>query len=221
MRNLMTKYSPMRQATPSMGIIRTQFSPDSKIVLGTDGAGNVSAWDISSGRLLRTFQNTAKDKPVQFINSGAETLVTLASAGEPVTYHVEMWKTGSNETPLSLEGVPSLPTHLIAIGKSGLIAAGTKSGSVYVWEANSGRLSLEFPGENAAVRSIAVSHDGNKIAALYKGGKLKIWDVQLNVLYQAIDLPSGLSGSVSYAAGSDDLVVVQNHSVTIFARYKL
>jgi WD40 repeat protein len=155
------------------------FSPDGKRLLAIEDHEAVSVWDVPASKQLHRFPIRELAGRVVFSGNGEQVV-----AGT-FTGWLMLWDSATGKQIASYQGPCE---RLIGIGArpdGTLVAAGLAHQAIRVWEVASGRELLSPSGPQAAVTTLAFSHDGK---VLWSGGTdgARAWEVatgkQLRVL---------------------------------------
>jgi WD40 repeat protein/serine/threonine protein kinase len=150
------------------------FSPDGK-QLASARFGKVTMWDVASGEEIKTFNVARSFRAFAFSPDGKRLAVRSVTGwitvwdwttGEKV-FDIKSWVAALSSIPSSGPGAFSFTEG----GKRILMA--NANGMVKVWELASGEEVLTLKGPAG---SIAVSHDGKRLASMAHGG-VKVWDL--------------------------------------------
>ena len=183
--------------------------PDGRtVVTGGDRDARIRFWDASSGRPV--LQLEGSDISCFAASGDGETLVTGSNLGE-----LRIWrrpkrewqsnvlrghrKSGHGSTRGLWESSSVDWVTSVAISRDGrTIASGSYNGSLYVWEASTGKRTREVvravAGNQSAVTEVAFSNDGALLAWYAKGDSIVITDL-------ATGHPVGRLRSRNYAEG--------------------
>jgi WD40 repeat protein len=77
----------------------------------------------------------------------------------------------------TIEGHERLITCLAFSPDGSLLAGGTSSGEIWLWNPKNGGVSLRIEAGNTPVRSLAFAPDGRTLATLLFGTPAQLWDL--------------------------------------------
>jgi WD40 repeat protein len=158
--------------------------PDARTLLSLSAEdGTIRVWDVASRRELCSFNGTyaaltrdGKNVALMASKGDAIRLVDIHSRQQRLLFpgpdHPNMGGTGP-------------PFECSADGK--LVAAGTNSGAIRLWDLESGAECTGFPGNGKAVHSLAFSPDAKLLALGSNDNMIRIWDKETGKL--CISLP--------------------------------
>ncbi len=160
------------------------ISPDSRSLASVSRDGTVKIWDLGSGKLLRT---AAQRHPHGVAYSPDGRRVVSNSSGEIVLWNAA---TGERERTMSTSSIqPHIATS--AYSPDGKwVATGGGPGVVQLWEADTGKRLASLPGQTGAaaeacvvtatcaIESIAISRDGQWLAAGSDDDTVKLWQLK-------------------------------------------
>jgi WD40 repeat protein len=180
------------------GVERVAFSPDGSCLLTTSGDATVAVWEPRTGRQLMA---VASGYHGAFVAAGA----VFGLAGTRVAYrmpHLLDAKTGAVATTLRPQG----HVTCLAASPNGLVrAAGMAIGSIDLADFATGKRIAMLIGHRAAVRALAFSADGRRLAAGSTDGSVRLWDVRSSPnAATAIRVFSGHEGVVETVLFSPD-----------------
>jgi WD40 repeat protein len=171
------------------------ITPDQGMSLDKNISGGLHIWDVATGKEARFLATPGEGfGHVTLSNDGGR--LAAASGGSVRVWDTKTWKQLADH-----------PTHRadvesIAISKDGLVLTGSMDFSARLWTLKDGAAIHRFQCAYWA-RSVAMTPDGSRAAALSNGDELLVWDtVSGKTLYQ---LPGhSRTGSPHFMGISDD-----------------
>jgi WD40 repeat protein len=150
------------------------FSPDGKsLVVGgqTGAAGEVSMWEVGTGKLKHALETGKYVNAVAFSPDG--TLVAAATGGE--TVHV--WDVAKGEEVVALKGSSGWHGSVAFAPDGRTVAAGGSDGKVRLWDARTGELLATLKGHGAEVFAVAIAPDGKTLASTGQDQTVRLWPI--------------------------------------------
>jgi RNA polymerase sigma factor (sigma-70 family) len=171
-------------------VLCAAFSPDAtKLALGGARAGKIDARtfgiigtlrlvEVASGKLLHNFELEEKDGGIRGVAFSADGQLIAAGSDDRV---LRLWDavTGTHVRRLHGRGKGLANGHPVAFSPDGRTVAGggTIAQGVQLWSVASGKLlHEELEAHQAALRAVAVSRDGKRIASGSEDASLRVWD---------------------------------------------
>jgi hypothetical protein len=152
----------------------TVFAPDGRTLASVDGQRNIHLWDVASQQLKDTFR-TRKGRILclDFSLDGQE-LTAVDEYGQVTAWRLN---TGRVQTTFRLESYQGDRVCAAFSPDRRRFVTGTRSGTVQLWEAHSGKLLATLHGHRSAVYCLAFSADGQLLASGSRDGTARLWDM--------------------------------------------
>jgi RNA polymerase sigma factor (sigma-70 family) len=151
------------------------FSPDGKsLAVGGQfrgGSGEVSLWDVKTGKLKHRLEQTNYVNAVAFSRDGQ----VVASGGGGASVH--LWVVAKGAEVVELKGSEGGHRSVAFSPDGRLVAAGGLDGRVRLWDVKTGELKAALKGHTEQVYSVAFSPDGKTLASTGQDQTLRLWPV--------------------------------------------
>lgn len=178
------------------------FSPDGKSLATAGYDQKIVVWNVRDGsKRFEPIYDSAGVTSVQFSPDGKQLLtvgaqVTLTDLG------------GDFPTTVKTLALPELYLYKAIYSPDGKTIAVTAGTNVILWQPNAvGRFSMTLDAQSEAVRSVAFSPDGTKLASASQDGSLTLWDSATGDTVWRYDDPNGY-GFLSAAFNPDGTKVI-------------
>src|SRR5262249_25090989 len=151
------------------------FSPDGRTLASGGMQVNVKLWDVATGKERATFQQTAVTC-LAFSPDGATLCVGSWIHSETT---LQLWDVATGRQLTPLRGHVPSTTFSVAFAHDGrTVAAGTKAGTVFLWDVAARQLMRRFHAHEHDVQ-IAFSPDDKTLVSTSRWGneRVKVWDV--------------------------------------------
>lgn len=186
---------PINSLSIGQGIVTSlAFSPDSA-VLGSVGYNGIMQLRLmSDGRSRALAGSAAATQALAFLNNAR-----LAAITDQQT--VVLLDLGQDSTT-ELRGLSSPPLSVAASADGSLLASGTMSGTVTLWDGASGEQRGELQGDLPAAL-LAISSDGERIAVAGPPAdpRLQIWNTRSETLLQTVATEDAPFSSIAFQPG--------------------
>ena len=177
-----------------LGINSVVFSPDGRYVLSGSYDEIVKLWEVSSGRLLRSFVgHTDRVLSVAFSADGRYVL----SGSDDKT--VKLWEVGTGKLIRTLEGHRS-SVYSVAFSSNGrYILSGSWDNTVKIWKVSTGKLLRTFKGHSKGANSSAFSPDARYVLSASDDGMVRFWDIGTGKLIKTLEGHTEGCNSVAFS----------------------
>ena len=159
-------------------ILSVAFSPDGRLLAGSDGDGEIRVWQTQDGReLLSCREHQTWVKSIAFAPSSpqAPNQQILASSGEDQI--IRLWDLETGQCYQDLRGHSNW-VWMIAFSPSGQqLASASEDGTVRLWDLASGDCLQIFTGHMGSVCAVAFSPDGQRLASGGEDQTVRLWDL--------------------------------------------
>lgn len=187
-------------------ILCLAFAPDGRSLLAGGGNDPLRLWEVSSGRLLRTFDDTWV-QAVAFSPRGA----VFASGGAFKV--VRLWEMATGKEYAQLKGHTSAIKALAMSADGNLLASADQGGVVRLWSMPQEEQISQLSGHTDEVNALAFSPDGQILASGSGDHSIRLWDVRrcrllrkLNVSAAVYALVFSSNGQQLFAGGNDHVL---------------
>lgn len=176
------------------------FSMNGKRIAEGSSAGIVRLWNTESGRLLKTLKaHSSEVNSIAFAPDG--TLFATASGDlfdASKEHTVKLWNGKTGKRIRTLSGF-SAGVEALAISPDGKwLAAGSRDGSVKLWDLSNGRVSQSLKA-HSTVYTVAFSPDSTRLATGSESGTVELWDVQSGTLDKTLRGHSQIVQSLAFS----------------------
>lgn len=154
---------------------------DSRRLLTADLDGQLRLWDLSSGRVLRTFSgHTRRINALVMLKKGKQAL----SSSDDQT--LRLWDLDKGSTLQTFRG-HSKPIWGADVSPDGTqIASGSDDTTVRLWDVATGKELKRFAGNTKDVNTVAFSPDGKLLLGAGLEGTVRVWEVATGAEYRRL-----------------------------------
>ncbi len=193
---------PMGRAGELIG-----FTVDGRSLV-TFAGGQVSIWEIATGKLRQRFQGPAGDPRASALSPDGRTLAT--AHGEVIRF----WSLSAGRVQRALVGHVAEVMVLAWSRDGSRLASGSGDGSVRIWDVARGEPMQYYMGHRDAVRCLGFSADGKYLVSGSNDGTALVWDLDA----PGVEPPKSLPGAAKLEllweqlASDDSEVAFQAHT---------
>jgi RNA polymerase sigma factor (sigma-70 family) len=157
-------------------VLSATFSPDGRYC--ATGRGDVSLWDVDSGRKLASLphESVRFSPPFHGLAFSPDGKTIAAAGSGPV---VQLWDRDSGKLQATLDtGLANNATYLVFSPDGRALAVADNGGGVCVYDISAGKIAFRTLNERAvyAIASLAFSPDGKLLATQPEGGAVRLWN---------------------------------------------
>jgi WD40 repeat protein len=153
------------------------FGEGGRVVLTAGDDGTAKVWRASDGALLATIDHGAPIRAASFSLDGGS-IVTAGDDGK-----VRLWTDAGKPVWTASQGSP---VNEVAVGSSGLVAAGSSNGAVHLWRTANGTGAGTLTGHTGPITSLAFNRDGGLLISGSLDHTARIWNTQTKKLVHAL-----------------------------------
>ena len=177
----------------SYWINTVSFSPDSKILASGSRDTTIKLWDVKTGKLIRTIEDSGSIVSISFSPDGK----TLASGSGDHT--IKLWNvnTGEEIKTLNKQGKYGFSISFSPDGKT--LASGSDDKTIKIWDVKTGKEIITLNGHKAGIYSVSFSPDGKTLASGSVDKTIKLWDVKTGKEIKTLNGHSNEVRSVSFS----------------------
>ncbi|MEL6901064.1 MAG: pentapeptide repeat-containing protein [Cyanobacteria bacterium J06606_4] len=157
------------------------ISPDGQTLISGDYGGNITAWDLESGRPLYQLRVEAPVWSVAIAPDGAS-FVSGSSDRK-----LRQWDLATGDLLQEFTGHTDAVRAVALTPDGETLISGSWDSTIKLWDLATGQLITTFTGHSDRVVSLATSPDGNTLASASIDNTLKTWDLANQTLSQTLD----------------------------------
>lgn len=191
----------------SSGIVGIAFDPDGGLVAIASEDGGTRLWNIKIRRVVHTFQETSRRvDAVRFSPDGSSVIVSFsdnaARAFDAITF----------EELTSFEG---MSTKIVFSPDGQVAAAGSKDGTIILWDAKSNRRLDSDRGNIIPQDTVFFSPDGQTVATTDTAHQISIWDAETGRRKFLLDAQLSSHSKLSFGPDGRTLTTPTSDGTTV------
>ncbi|KAJ4141740.1 hypothetical protein NW768_000957 [Fusarium equiseti] len=201
-----------RQKDSSRGVDYIKISSNDIVLSADIDISVVKVWDRNTGACLRAFQTRlaqAQNRsmiPKFPLSSDGKRLALVSSDG-----YFSIWNVSTGTQAQIFKKEHGEITYAAFSLDDALLVSGSDDGSIRVWDPVTGACLKTFDGRgNGRVEFLAIAPDNMRIAAIFAGSSVGIWDVTNDLFQSPIDersLPDLTIFSMAWSCDSKRLAI--------------
>ncbi|RSL48978.1 hypothetical protein CEP54_012655 [Fusarium duplospermum] len=183
-------------------VSRLSFSPDSKLLASLSWSGVISVWDVKTGvKVLDRESGAALFEGVNSVTFSADSALLIVVSFAQIL----VWRVVTGDLVCHLCHPWSIVTSMSLL-TPGLIASGSGTGDIRIWELETGQLASKLGGHHRPIRALAVSADGELLGSGSDDGTIMVWKRDNWVHIKTLVAPGG--DTISSVAFSNDSTLI-------------
>jgi len=156
------------------------LSADGRSLVTADDLGRVQVWEVSTGRLIKSFETG------QAITALAVDTSRQILAAATVDRWIGLWSVRTGTEEVELKKHRDVVRALAFSPDGRTLASGGDDRNVILWELGSGKATMTFEKSDSAVTSIAFSPDGQLLATGAGNESVFLWNVKTGKLERSL-----------------------------------
>jgi len=175
-------------------IYSVAYSPDSKTLLSGSSDDILKLWEISSGRLLRTFSEY-NDDSISSVAFSPDGKTVLSGSNDAL----KLWAVNSGQLLRTFSGHDDIISSVAFSPDGKVLLSGSIDRTLKLWAVDSGQLLYTFMGHHDWVMSVAFSPDGKTVLSGSNDNTLKLWAVDSGQLLRTFSGHDDRVNSVTFS----------------------
>ncbi|BAY31277.1 WD-40 repeat-containing protein [Nostoc carneum NIES-2107] len=204
----------LQEATPTASYIDSgyqdsvtsiAFSSDGKKLASGSEDKTIKLWDISTGKLLQTFNgHSSLIKTIALSSDGKK----LASGSDDKT--IKLWDISTGKLLQTFSGHSDVVNSVAFSSDGQKLASGSKDKTIKLWDVSTGKVLQTFNGHSKSVNSVAFSPDGKQLASGSSDNTIKLWNFSNSKVSQTLSGHSNPVNSVAFSRDGKQLLSGSN-----------
>jgi WD40 repeat protein len=175
--------TPTRQLTIGGKVNKIAISPSGELLAAIRLDGVVSLWDVAAGTLKQEFTSQGESEHNTHVTFSGDNKYLAYPAADLRGVNLRNLETGEER---GLRGHSRFDSGLAFSPDGRLVAAGSRKGTVAVWEVTSGELLCTFKEDLERVLAVAFSPDGKLLAAGGASCQVALYDCRKKSLVRIV-----------------------------------
>jgi WD40 repeat protein len=192
------------------------ISPDSQMLFCGGDDGNVSLWDLKTGRWHYTFSGESRVINAVVSRPDGKTLLSGGVDRKISSWQVDTKRFGRTFFHLNTPYSHSDTIHALAISSDGqTLASGSVDQTIRLWNCGTGEFRRTLSGHTGAVLAVAFSPDNQVLASGSADKTIKVWTLS-NPTQQSLTLKGHTDWINSVAICSNGKILISgSHDCTV------
>ncbi len=194
-------------------VLQVFFSPDGTRLASTSTDGNLTVWELANSRALFSVHEFGDAVTSVAYSPDGKYIVAGGGTGGSGYGAILDATTGEKLLTLPLDGFLGAVSYS-PDGKS--VALSDFTGTVRIWDAQTGEHLLTLRGHTTWVYAIPFSRDGRWIATASSDGTARVWDAVTGANVLTLNVDSQGVGGVEFSPDGKHLAVGGKSGISIF-----
>jgi WD40 repeat protein len=147
------------------------ISPDGKSLYAGGWSGEITVWDLATGRKVRSFGEPSRGANRMTLSPDGSMLASAGTFTEPIV----LWETATGRQLHSFSGPTNNVTCLAFSPDGRILAAASSDVTITLWDTATGEMLTSLVGHTRAAESIVFSPDGAILASSSYDDGVYLW----------------------------------------------